>query len=118
MANHQSCWRPVVTNPQDTGNAEALAKKLQELDITFAKSDNDLLTVYTNSEPYFCYDSFNEEELHALVIKTIKSYAKFFYGVDEINVLGVNNEPLPKPIVPVERVEAQSKLRPVYNLAA
>jgi hypothetical protein len=106
-----------VTNPQDTSNAEAFAKKLQELDITFAKSENNLLTVYTNSEPYFCYDGYDADELKGLVIKTIKSYARLFYGIKDLKV-GVNKEPLPKPIIPVERVEAQSKLRPYYVLAA
>jgi hypothetical protein len=106
-----------MNNINNTPGHEVLVERLSALEITLAKSPDGLLTVYTNSEPAFCYDGYNANELSALVADTLRSYARLFYGIDNFHV-ATEDEPLPEPPLPVERVEVRSRLRPVFDLAA
>lgn len=83
------------------------AAKIEALDIEVSRTENGVYTVYSNSEPYFCFEGFERQELGAKVIKALESYASNYFDIQ----LGLKVKPveLKEPSVVVERSTPISK---------
>lgn len=95
---------------------EQLLKLVGESRITVARTDQHVFTVYSESEPRFCYDANSIAEVQDLVVGTYRSFAKHFHDVEDFEIdfriAGA------EPEVPVERVLSKQSLEPVFDKAA
>lgn len=98
-------------------NFEALTEKLNALEICVAQNEAGMLTVFTESEPLFCYDAATIEEAERLVAGTLQSYASRFFGVHGA-VVTTNRQEIAQPQVAVEHVTPVAKLEPTLAEAA
>jgi hypothetical protein len=101
----------------DTNKSEALKKRLSALEICLSQNTEGLYTVFTESEPLFCYDAHSLEEVDELVTDTLTSYAAAFYGVAGLKVKTAST-PAEWSQVRVEQVRPVSTLHPVFDVAA
>lgn len=60
-----------------------LETRLAELRIYVSQSDDDRITVYTTSEPLFCFERDTEAEAFRAVRETLKSYRETFFDVHD-----------------------------------
>lgn len=104
-----------MTKPK--ADLEAFAAKLADLEIEVSRDENGLLTVCSSSEPLFCYDAHDEDAINALVIDTLQSYGRHFFGIDHPNIVA-KRSPVGKPTVPVNRAQPISKIEPSLDIAA
>ncbi|WP_031394107.1 hypothetical protein [Sphingomonas sp. STIS6.2] len=97
-----------------------LTKLVRDTNVTVAHTDADarVFTVFTESEPLFCYDANSIDEVRSLVIDTFRSYAKHFHDVDgfevDFRIVGAETEEK----LPIERVLSAQNLEPVFAEAA
>ena len=98
----------------DRAGLEALVRASN---ITVAQTDADgrVFTVYSESEPGFCYDATSIEEVQNLVIGTYHSYAKTFHDINDFHI---DFRVVGAPELPVERVVSTRQLEPVFAEAA
>lgn len=100
-------------------NFDAFIERVKDLEIDISKSSDGVFTACTHQEPFFCYDADAPEALNALVIDTLASYARHFYGIQDI---GVRTEkaplPAPTPTLPVEVTRPVSRLKAIFDEAA
>jgi len=92
-----------------------LIKCLESLDIVVS-ADKDGFTVFSKSEPLFCFTRSTHDEIKEVVIDTIKSYVETFYHIEDA-VVGAVEEPIKKEVVAVPRYRLKpvSKLRPEFG---
>lgn len=95
---------------------EAFANALSSLKIEVSQSEDGVLTVCSSSEPFFCYDAHDHDALNQLVVDTLRSYGRYFYGIDDPN-LTTRCSPVGE-IIPVERSKRISTIEPVLEKAA
>jgi hypothetical protein len=69
------------------------------------------LTVFSNSEPLFCFHGDSEAELLEKVSRTLESYILNFYNVSDVKIVTLS-EPLPARPIAVETFAPLSILRP------
>lgn len=95
-----------------SGDLSELEHCLSNLRIFVGKSeDNGTFTVYSTSEPLFCYERKTELELEGLVADTLRSYVESFYEVQaEIKVVKEQAE----PAIPVKRLLPASLFKPHF----
>jgi predicted RNase H-like HicB family nuclease len=100
-----------------TRNVDDLFKCLENLDIVLCEDDGEF-TVFTRSEPFFCFTRKTREEINRVVVDTIKSYVETFYRVEDTELKTVE-EPLKKE-TPIRRhvLKPISKLRPTFDIPA
>lgn len=95
---------------------DAFEQVLSNLKIEVSQSSEGVFTACSSKEPLFCYDAHSVEALDKLVVDTIRSYGRHFYGVDDANV-----ETRCSPVgvsIPVERAKRISTIRPILDRAA
>lgn len=63
-----------------------LETKLAELRIYVSQSGDDRITVYTTSEPLFCFERDSEAEAFRAVRETLQSYCETFFDVRNVRV--------------------------------
>ncbi|MGB3796373.1 MAG: hypothetical protein WA957_08715 [Alteraurantiacibacter sp.] len=102
---------------EQKADLEAFAAKLESLEIEVSRDEEGLLTVCSQSEPLFCYDAHDEEAINALVVDTLQSYGRHFFGLEHPSVVA-KHSPVGKAGVPVNRVHKVSKIEPTLNEAA
>lgn len=95
---------------------EAFAEALSKLNIEVSEGELGILTVCSSSEPLFCYDAHSHEALNQLVVDTLRSYGRHFFGIDDPN-LSTRCSPVGEAI-PVERTKRISTIEPVLDEAA
>ena len=78
--------------------------RFSALQINVAEAGQGVFTVFTESEPLFCYDATSLDEVEHLVNDTIESYAANFCGLTDIKVDFQVKRPEVVSKVPVERV--------------
>ena len=90
-------------------------KCLESLEI-FISRDEHGLTVFSESEPFFCFTRATDKEIKAVVADTIKSYVETFYHVEDA-VVGTVEEPIKEEAVSVPRrhLKPVSRLRPEFS---
>jgi len=98
-------------------NTEAFFKIINDLDIVLSRSSDGVYTVCTTSEPLFCYDGDSPEALQPLVIDTLVSYGKHFFGIEPSGG-HTESEPLNGGPFAIERSTPHSRLKPIFDLAA
>lgn len=104
----------IVTNFANDKVLE-LYKTLKSLDICLGVDENTgEFTVYTKSEPLFCYTAKTKEEIDLYVQNTLLSYAQTFYKVD-LEAVAIESTPFSKPALPVRTLTPLSTIRPVFN---
>ncbi len=86
---------------------DELKKLLSTLEITISFDGEDEYTVFTTSEPLFCFVCTSPEEAVALVQDTLLSYARTFYRVEEIPV-----ELRQEAAIPVKKLTPYGYVRP------
>lgn len=91
---------------------DEINSKLAALSIRVLSGDDGLLTVISNSEPYFCFVRSTEDEISQVVSDTLKSYAKYFYNHDLEVELAYEHPTAPLPTV---RLTPQSTVRPTFG---
>ncbi|WP_421853794.1 hypothetical protein [Novosphingobium sp.] len=96
---------------------KAFEAHIANLRIEVSKDADGLLTVCSSSEPLFCYDVHDEDGVNALVIDTLASYGRHFFGLDDLKI-GTKVSPVGKLSVPVESAEPFSTIEPVLDLVA
>lgn len=97
-------------------DTEAFAEALSKLKIEVSESEDGLLTVCSSSEPLFCYDAHTHEALNQLVVDTLRSYGRHFFGIEAPH-LSTRCSPVGEE-VPVERSKRISTIQPVFDEAA
>lgn len=99
----------------DFGAFEAAISNLR---IDLSKSDEapDLWTVCSYSEPLFCFDAHSEEAAKELAINTLRSYGKYFFGIDDAK-LTTRCSPVGE-VIPVRRDKQVSTIHPILQKAA
>lgn len=102
---------------EKTPDLEAFEAKLAGLSIEVTRDQDGLLTVCSSTEPLFCYDAHDEEALDALVVDTLQSYGRHFFGLDHPSIVA-KHSPVGKVSVPVDRVERISTIEPILDKAA
>jgi hypothetical protein len=96
------------------GDINELIKCLENLEI-FISEDANGLTVYSKSEPLFCFTRSTQKEIDQVVVETIKSYLETFYQLDDVKVEAIE-EPIENAIViPERRLKPVSRLRPKFD---
>lgn len=98
-------------------DVKAFEAQIANLRIEVTRDSNGLLTVCSSSEPLFCYDAHDEDGVNALVVATLASYGRHFFGLDDLKI-GTKVSPVGKFVVPVECGETISTIEPVLGLAA
>ena len=98
---------------QDKRDLVALRERLQALKISISEHDG-VFTASTYSEPLFCFERPTFEALKLVVEDTLTSYVKNFFHVADVKV-STTDQPVEKPIVPVQRVEPTSQLKPSFD---
>lgn len=68
----------------DIRDIDALTRQIRALDIEVSKNENGGLTVCSSSEPFFCYDAESIDDAQNLVARTLASYAKRFFNVEDL----------------------------------
>ena len=92
-----------------------LEARLSELDITVAQAPDGLLTVYSNSEPRFCFDATSIDEAQRVTTEALSSYARVFFNVNAKVNLTIRET---DDIVPIEKVRPVSQVHASIDLLA
>jgi hypothetical protein len=103
----------VSANDQDKKDLIALRERLQDLKIVISEHDG-VFTANTYSEPLFCFERPTLEAVQAVVEDTLTSYVKNFYHVDNVRI-STAALPVESPVVPIQRVEPTSRLKPSFD---
>jgi hypothetical protein len=105
-----------VTSRRSRGNdVEKLQQIFSVLEIELSRNPDGCFTVWSNSEPFFCFVRPTEKEIDTVVIDTLTSYLTNFWDVRTVNA-AVASTVLNKPTIPVERVEPFSRIKPTFNV--
>lgn len=99
-----------------TADLEAFSAAIADLKIEVSKNEEGLFTVCSYSEPLFCYDAHDEAGVNQLVVDTLRSYAKHFFGIEEPQVT-TRCSPVGE-VIPVERSKQVSTIQAVFDIAA
>ena len=94
----------------------AFSAAIASLRIEVSQNEEGLYTVCSYSEPLFCYDAHDLEGVDRLVLDTLRSYAKHFYGIDDPDV-STHCSPVGE-VIPVERSKQISTIQAVFDKAA
>lgn len=82
--------------------------------IGLAIDDEDgTVTVYSKTEPIFCFVRNNEAEANAVALDTIRSYLENFEGADNIQITAPAVEQTPS--IPVKQLRVSKVLSPVFT---
>lgn len=102
---------------REGGTMKELKARLKGLQVEIGLNPDGAYTVYTESEPLFCFVRDSLPEIEAIVADTIQSYAKTFYGVN-ISVSFKERKP-PRTIknIPVQVLEPVKTLAPRLAVA-
>jgi hypothetical protein len=93
------------------GDINELNKCLEKLEFSISEDANGL-TVYTESEPLFCFTRSTQDEIDQVVIETLTSYLETFYQLEGVRV-SVTEEPIEEvTAIPERRLKPISRLRP------
>lgn len=88
--------------------------KLKDLEIILAGGEDGELTVYSTSEPLFCFVRSTEAEVLDVVKDTLHSYIKHFCD-ENVEVTMVQSNTL--PLVREVRLEPRQRLFPSFSFA-
>lgn len=99
---------------RNRGDLTALAKQLNELEISVAEVGANVIA-YTTVEPLFCIERASLDELKSAVSETLASYVSTFYNVER-QYVNVNSEEIPRQrrALPIQSVRPVSRLRPNF----
>jgi hypothetical protein len=94
---------------------ETLRERLECLDIRLYKDIDGSFTVISASEPLFCFQKQNLDEIQKAVSSTLEAYVKLFYHVSNVSVTTSeasedlqNERPVPiKQLSPVSRLRSR-----------
>ena len=101
----------------DIHDYDAFTRHIDDLDIELSVNKEGVYTVCTSSEPLFCYDADSQEEAASLVAKTLVSYGRLFFGLNDLQIPTVESA-ADASSVTVERGTPIGQLKPVFALAA
>ncbi len=88
----------------------ALTRHLSDLEIIVSNS-GDGYTVFTTTEPLFCFERKNLSEINSIVEDTIRSYIETFFKVGKFT-LTVESEEFSIISIPEQRLTPISKIKP------
>jgi len=88
--------------------------KLKDLEIIVAEGEDGKLTVFTTSEPLFCFVRSTEADVLEVVKDTLQSYVKHFCDRDTKVTIVQSNPPAPVREV---RLEPKHRLLPSFSFA-
>ena len=90
--------------------------RTSKISVAHTDADATVITVYSESEPFFCYDANSIGEVQNLVVDTYRSYARNFHDVEDFQIdFRVVGD---LPGLPIERVLSTQALEPVFDEAA
>jgi hypothetical protein len=91
-----------------------LEKTIANLKIHLSQDEDGHFTVFSLSEPLFCFCRDTENECIDLVASTLRSYLENFYQVEGVQVKTVT-EPVAAPPIRQRRLRPLSNLRPILS---
>lgn len=101
-----------MTHTIQKRDPQKLNEVIENLDIQFGRTSDDVYTAYSTSEPLFCFDSHSPQHLVSLVTGALRSYAKVFYGLDIVAEARNVNQAQAFNFIP------EGTLKPTFKLAA
>jgi hypothetical protein len=90
---------------------DRLAQVLDRLHIGISRGGDGRFTVYSTSEPLFCFERDTEEECRRVTVETLRSYIENFYEISEVEIVA-ETVPEQSPVIPIERLARISRIRP------
>jgi len=63
-----------------------LKERLEQLEINVSQDDEGRITVYSTSEPAFCFVADDLSHAKSLVVDTLISYANTFFGIEREDI--------------------------------
>ncbi len=104
----------MIDHIHKAGDINELIRCIENLEIYISEDANGL-TVYTKTEPLFCFTRSTQKEIDQVVVGTIKSYLETFYQQEDVKVEAIE-EPIENAIViPERRLKPVSRLRPKFE---
>lgn len=94
----------------DPRDVDALNRQIRGLEIEVSKNENGGFTVCSSSEPFFCYDATSVNDAQKLVARTLTSYAKNFFHVENLE-FPIEETALGSASVAIERGTPVARLK-------